>query len=126
MYGNSREASLDVFVERLPAFAPALADFVRLVRFHLAPLTCHTSLRRRIEAALALHYPANPDSGDPSLMWISATYPGAPAKSPSMSAASPRRCSSGYPRVSRHRSRPEPHQGHPRAKPFQETTLYWG
>jgi hypothetical protein len=55
MYGNGCEADLDVFVERLPALAPALADFVRLVPFHLAPLACHTSLRRRIEAALALH-----------------------------------------------------------------------
>jgi hypothetical protein len=55
MYGNDREAGLAEFVECLPTSAPALANFVRLIRFHLAPLTCHTSLRRRIEAALAMH-----------------------------------------------------------------------
>lgn len=65
MYGNGREAGLDVFVERLSAFAPALADFVRLIPFHLAPLTCHTSLRRRIEAALALHLSRQPGLGGP-------------------------------------------------------------
>jgi hypothetical protein len=54
MYGNDREASLAAFVERLPTPAPALAVFVRLMRFHLAPLTCDTRLRRWIEAALAL------------------------------------------------------------------------
>jgi hypothetical protein len=43
--------------QRLPTLAPALADVVRLTRFHLAPLTCDTCLGRRIEAALAQHLP---------------------------------------------------------------------
>jgi hypothetical protein len=60
LYGNDREPSLAAFVERLPTLAPALADFVRLIRFHLAPLTCDTRLRRRIEAALALHLYSQP------------------------------------------------------------------
>ena len=55
LYGNDREPGLAAFVECLPSLAPALANFVRLIRFHLAPLTCHTRLRRRIEAALAMH-----------------------------------------------------------------------
>jgi hypothetical protein len=55
LYGNDREAGLAAFVECLPSLTPALANFVRLIRFQLAPLTCHTRLRRRIEAALAMH-----------------------------------------------------------------------
>jgi hypothetical protein len=55
MHGNDRESGLAAFVERLPTLAPALADFVRLMQFYLPPLTCHTRLRRRIEAALALY-----------------------------------------------------------------------
>jgi hypothetical protein len=38
MYGNAREADLGAFVGRLPTLAPALADFVRLIRFHARPL----------------------------------------------------------------------------------------
>jgi hypothetical protein len=60
MYGNDREAGLADFVERLPTFALALADFVRLMRFYLAPLTCDTRLRRRIDAALARHFYRQP------------------------------------------------------------------
>ena len=60
MYGRDREAGLAAFAERLPTLAPALADFVRLMRFHLAPFTCHTRLRRRIEAARALHLYSQP------------------------------------------------------------------
>jgi hypothetical protein len=60
MYGSDREAGLAEFVERLPTLALALADFVRLIRFHLARLTYHTRLRRRIEAALALHLSRQP------------------------------------------------------------------
>jgi hypothetical protein len=60
LYGNDREAGLAAFVERLPALPPALADFVRLMRFHLAPLTCDPRLRRRIEAALARHLSRQP------------------------------------------------------------------
>jgi hypothetical protein len=60
MYGRDRESGLAAFVECLPTLAPALADFVRLIRFHLAPLTCHMRLRRRIEAALALHLSSQP------------------------------------------------------------------
>ena len=61
MYGNDREAGLTEFVGRLPTLAPALADFVRLIRFHRAPLTCYTRLRRRIEAALAFHLYGQPN-----------------------------------------------------------------
>jgi hypothetical protein len=60
MYGNDREAGLAAFVERVPTLAPALADFVQLIRFHLAPLTCDTRLRKRSEAALALHLSRQP------------------------------------------------------------------
>jgi hypothetical protein len=60
MYGRGRESGLAMFVERLPTLAPALADFVRLLRFHLAPLACQTRLRRRIEAALAYHLSCQP------------------------------------------------------------------
>jgi hypothetical protein len=60
LYGNDREPNLAAFVARLPTLAPALADFVRLIRFQLAPLTCHTRLRRRIEAALAQHLSRQP------------------------------------------------------------------
>jgi hypothetical protein len=60
IYENNREAGLADFVERLPTLAPALADVVRLIRFHLAPLTCDTRLRRWIEAALALHVSRQP------------------------------------------------------------------
>jgi hypothetical protein len=60
LHGNDREPGLAAFVERLPTLAPALAGFVRLMRFHLAPLTCDTRLRRRIEAALALHVSSQP------------------------------------------------------------------
>jgi hypothetical protein len=60
MYGRDRESGLAAFVERLPTLASALADFVRLMRFYLAPLTCHTRLRRRIEAALARHVSCQP------------------------------------------------------------------
>jgi hypothetical protein len=60
MYGNDHEPGLAAFVERLPTLAPALADFVRLMRFHLAPLTCDTRLRRRIEAVFVLHLSSQP------------------------------------------------------------------
>jgi hypothetical protein len=60
IYGRDRESGLATFVERLPTLAPALADFVRLMRFHLAPLTCHTCLHRRIEAALSRHLCCQP------------------------------------------------------------------
>jgi hypothetical protein len=60
MYGRDRDSGLGAFVERLPTLAPALADFVRLMPFHLAPLTCHTRLRKRIEAALALYLSSQP------------------------------------------------------------------
>jgi hypothetical protein len=60
MYGRDRESGLAAFVEYLPTLAPALVDFVRLMRFHLAPLTCHMRLRRRIEAALARHLSSQP------------------------------------------------------------------
>jgi hypothetical protein len=60
MYGNDREAGLAAFVARLPMLAPALANLVRLTGFHLAPLICDTRLRRRIEAALAMHLHRQP------------------------------------------------------------------
>jgi hypothetical protein len=47
-------------VEHLPTLVLALANFVRLIRFHLAPLTCHTRFRRQIEAALALYLHRQP------------------------------------------------------------------
>lgn len=60
LYGSDREPGLAAFVERLPTLALALADFVRRIRFHLAPLMCDTQLRRRIEAALAPHMDRQP------------------------------------------------------------------
>lgn len=36
------------------------ADVVRLLRFYLAPLTCQTRLRRRIDAVLARHLSRQP------------------------------------------------------------------
>jgi hypothetical protein len=61
MYGRDRKSGLAIFVQRLRMLAPALSDFVLLMRFHLAPLTCHTRLRRRSEAALAHHLSCQPD-----------------------------------------------------------------
>lgn len=55
LYGSGAEPSLLGFVERLPTLAPPLAEFVRAMRFHVAPTTCGDRLRRRIEAAIALH-----------------------------------------------------------------------
>jgi hypothetical protein len=40
LYGREREAGLADFVERLPTLVSALANFVRRMRFHPAPLTC--------------------------------------------------------------------------------------
>jgi len=54
-WGLSPSTVWDSSPEAPATLAPALDDFVRLIRFHLAPLTCDTRLRRRIEAALARH-----------------------------------------------------------------------
>jgi hypothetical protein len=43
------------WLQRLPELTPSLVEFVRQMRFHLAPLECDTKPRRRIEAAIALH-----------------------------------------------------------------------
>ena len=55
MYGRHRESGLAMFVECLPTRAPAVADVLRRMPFHLAPVTCYTRLRKGLEAALALH-----------------------------------------------------------------------
>jgi hypothetical protein len=91
------------------------------MRFHLAPLTCHTRLRKRIEEALAFDLYSQPGLVGHSRMWKSATYPGAPVKSLLMSAASPRRRSSGSPRIERHSSRSVSHHVLPRARRFEYT-----
>lgn len=58
MFGKSRERTLSEFVRRLPELAPALVEFVRAMRFYLAPLAGDARIRKRIEAALADHFHA--------------------------------------------------------------------
>jgi hypothetical protein len=55
MYGRDKEESPTLFVAQLPSLAPALQSYVRLIRFHLAPVDVEARLRKRIEAALAAH-----------------------------------------------------------------------
>lgn len=61
-YGRTREPSgVAGFVDLLPAMAPSLAGFVRLMRFRLAALDVDRRLRERIEAAIALHLKSQRD-----------------------------------------------------------------
>ena len=53
VYGRGAEPNIVGFVTQLPNWAPALVQFVRAIRFHVAPTTCSDRLRKRIEAALA-------------------------------------------------------------------------
>lgn len=53
VYGRGGEADVSGFVDQLPAFAPPLAQYVRSMRFMVAPTDCSDRLRRRIEAELA-------------------------------------------------------------------------
>jgi hypothetical protein len=53
--GRGAQPNVAGFVDKLPAWAPALVEFVRSIRFHVAPTTCSGRSRRRIEAALANH-----------------------------------------------------------------------
>ena len=55
VYGRGAQPNVAGFVEQLPNWAPALVQFVRSIRFHVAPTTCSDRLRKRIEAALADH-----------------------------------------------------------------------
>jgi hypothetical protein len=58
VYGLGAESSVEGFVSRLPALAPAVVQFVRAMRFHVAPISTSDRIRRRIEAALAGHLDA--------------------------------------------------------------------
>ncbi len=55
VYGPGSEPSLAGFVQQLPQLAPVLTEFVKLMRFHVAPLRSDARIRKRIEAALAHH-----------------------------------------------------------------------
>jgi hypothetical protein len=54
LYRNDHELGLAAFMECLLILAPALADFVSLMRFRLTPLACRTRLRRGRNVALVL------------------------------------------------------------------------
>jgi hypothetical protein len=60
MYGRDKEETPTPFIAQLPTLAPALQSYVRLIRFHLAPVEVEARLRKRIEAALAAHLRAQP------------------------------------------------------------------
>jgi len=52
--GRDREpGGLSEYAHRLLELAPSVAALVQLYRFHLAPTTCESRIRRRVEAALA-------------------------------------------------------------------------
>jgi hypothetical protein len=53
VYGRGAQPNVSGFVDKLPTWAPSLVEFVRSIRFHVAPTTCSDRSRRRIEAALA-------------------------------------------------------------------------
>ena len=55
VYGRGAKPNVAGFVDKLPIWASALVQFVRAIRFHVAPTTCSDRLRKRIEAALADH-----------------------------------------------------------------------
>jgi hypothetical protein len=55
VYGPGAETNVEGFVSQLSAMAPALVQFVRTMRFHVAPASASDRIRRRIEAALAGH-----------------------------------------------------------------------
>lgn len=55
VYGPGAQPNVGGFVAQFPSLAPALVQFVRSIRFHVAPISCSVRLRRRIEAALAHH-----------------------------------------------------------------------
>lgn len=55
VYGAGAERSVEGFVSQLPTIAPALVQFVRAIRFHVAPISTSDRLRQRIEASLADH-----------------------------------------------------------------------
>ena len=60
-YGESKGNWPDRFLTELPTLAKPLAEFVRVMRFMIAPLDSDTRVRRRIEAALADYLYAQPD-----------------------------------------------------------------
>ena len=55
VYGPLAQPNLGGFVAQLPSLAPALVQFVQIMRFHVAPTSCSDRSRRRIEAALSEH-----------------------------------------------------------------------
>ncbi len=55
VYRPLAEPSVEGFVSQLPAMAPALVQFVRAMRFHVAPTSTSVRVRQRIEASLADH-----------------------------------------------------------------------
>jgi hypothetical protein len=55
MYGPGCERSLEGFVRKLPELAVSLSKFVNMMCFHVAPFDGALRLRKRVEAAIALH-----------------------------------------------------------------------
>ena len=55
-----RETTPESFVERLPELAGPLQEYVRTMRFHLAPVELEDRARKRIEAAVAEHLRRQP------------------------------------------------------------------
>ena len=55
MYGGDREESLEEYVRRLPKLSPALACYIQMIRFYIAPLRAGRRLLERVEAAIVDH-----------------------------------------------------------------------
>lgn len=61
MYGRGRPKTPESFVERLPELVGPLQEYLRTMRFHLAPVELEARARKRIEAALAEHLRRQPE-----------------------------------------------------------------
>lgn len=59
-YGKNRERKLTEFTTMLPRIASELTGFIRMIRFHFAPLDGDPRLRKRIEAAISEHLCTRP------------------------------------------------------------------
>ena len=55
-FDKKHPAKLADFVGYLPALVEPLAEFVHVMRFHLAALDTDDRIRKRIESALADHF----------------------------------------------------------------------
>jgi hypothetical protein len=60
VYGKGGKHDFHEFLDVLPELAPALARFVSIIQFYVAPLNYERRLRRRFEAALANYLYAQP------------------------------------------------------------------